>query len=90
LEEATYSQLPPTIRNHVTPSGIAISSLDKAEALKYSFYSLMPDADLTNIPSASYPTAMPSPQLIFEENSSVILKSHSFRAAGSDNIPFFV
>jgi hypothetical protein len=51
----------------------------------------MPDADLSNIPNASYPPEMSSSMSISEEEiSSVIKKLHPFKAAGSDVIPFFV
>ncbi len=50
----------------------------------------MPDADLSDIPNASYPAELPSPMSISEEEiSSVCKKSHPFKAAGSDGIPFF-
>jgi hypothetical protein len=48
------------------------------------------DADLSDIPNASYPSEMPSPMSISEEEiSSVIKKLHNFKAA-SDGIRFFV
>jgi hypothetical protein len=51
----------------------------------------MPNADLTDITNASYPAEMPSQMSISEnEIASVIKKSHPFKAAGSDGIPFFV
>ncbi len=50
----------------------------------------MPDADLSDIPNASNPPEMSSPMSITEEISSVIKKSHPFKAAGSDGIPFFL
>jgi hypothetical protein len=64
---------------------------ENAEALKAQFFLLMPDADFSDIPNASYPAEMPSPMSISEEEiASVINKSHPFKAAGSDGIPFFV
>jgi hypothetical protein len=49
----------------------------------------MLDADLSDIPNASDPSEVPSPKFISkEEISSVIKKSHPFKAAGSDDIPF--
>jgi hypothetical protein len=51
----------------------------------------MPNADLTDIPNASYPAEMPSPLSISEDEiTSVIKKSHPFKAAGSDGFPYFV
>jgi hypothetical protein len=51
----------------------------------------MPNADLTDIPNASYPAEMPSPMSISEDEiASSIKKSHPFKAAGSDGIPSFV
>jgi hypothetical protein len=51
----------------------------------------MPNADLTDIPNASYPAEMPYPMSISEDEiSSVIKQWHLFKAAGSDSIPFFV
>jgi hypothetical protein len=51
----------------------------------------MPNADLSDIPTATYPPEIPSPMSISDEEvSSVIKKLHPFRAAGSDGIPFFV
>jgi hypothetical protein len=46
-------------------------------------------ADLTDIPIASYPAAMPSHIVISEEeNSSINKKLRPFGAAGSNSIPF--
>jgi DMSO/TMAO reductase YedYZ molybdopterin-dependent catalytic subunit len=88
------SHLPPTpplIPTLITPSGNATTSFDKAETLKARFFPPMPDADLSDIPNASYPPEMSFPMSISEEEiSSVIKKSHPFKAAGSDGIPFFV
>jgi hypothetical protein len=82
---------PPSIPNLVTPTGIATTPTEKAEALKARFFPPMPDANLSDIPNALYPPEMPSPMSISEEKfSSVIKKSHPFKAAGSDGIPFFV
>jgi hypothetical protein len=90
----TKSHLPPTppsIPTLVTPSGNATTSFDKAEALKARFFPPMPDADLSDITTASYPPEKHSPMLISEEEiSAVIKKSHPFKAAGSNGIPFFV
>ncbi len=90
----TRSHLPPTpssIPNLVTPSGTATTPVEKAEALKTRFFPPMPDADLSDIPTACYPPEFPSPMSISEEEiSSVIKKSHPFKAAGSDGILVFV
>ncbi len=51
----------------------------------------MLDADLNDIPNASYTTEMPSPLSISEEeNLRVIKNMHTFKAAGSDDFPFYV
>jgi hypothetical protein len=51
----------------------------------------MPDADLSDIHSAFYPLEVSLPMSISEEEiSSVIEKSHPFKAAGSNSIHFFV
>jgi hypothetical protein len=82
---------PPSIPNLVTPYGNATTPSEKAEALKAHFVPLMPDADLSDIPNASYPAEMPSPMSISkEEISSFIKKLHPFKVAGSDGIRFFV
>ncbi len=90
----TRSHLPPTpssIPNLVTPSGNATTPSEKAKALKARFFPPMPYADLSDIPNASYPAERPSPMSISkEEISSVIKKSHPFKAAGSNGITFFV
>jgi hypothetical protein len=90
----TRSHLPPTppsIPDPVTPSGNALTPSEKAIALKARFFPPMPDADLSDIPNASYPPEMSSPMSIFrEEISSVIKKSHPFKVARSDGIAFFV
>ncbi len=71
--------------------GTATTPSEKAEALKSRLFPPMPSADLTNIPHASYPAEIPSPLSISEDEiSSVIKKSHPFKAAHSDGIPFFV
>ncbi len=63
---------------------------DKAEALKARLFPPMPDADLSDIPNASYPAEMPSTMSILKEDiPSVMKKLHPFKAAGSDGIPFF-
>jgi hypothetical protein len=75
---------PPSIPNLVTSSGIATNPSEKVEALKARFFPPMPDADLSDISNASYPTEKPSRMSISEEEiSSVIKKSHPFKAAGS-------
>jgi hypothetical protein len=88
------SQVPPTlpsIPNLVTQSGTAMTPSEKADALKTRFFPPMPDADLSDIPNASYPPEIPTAMLISEEEiSSVIKKSHPFKVAGSDSITFFV
>ncbi len=90
----TRSHLPLTPLSNltlVTPSRNATTPFDKAEALKARFFPPMPDADLSDIPDASYLPEKHSPMSISEEEiSSVIKKSHPFKAAGSDGIPFFV
>ncbi len=64
---------------------------DKEEALRAQFFPPMPDADLSDITNASFPAEMPSLMSISEaETSSFIIKSHPFKEAGSDGIPFFV
>ncbi len=78
----TRSHLPPTppsIPNLITPAGTATTPIEKAEALKTQFIPSMPDADLSDIPNASYLPEIPSPLLVSEEEiSSVITKSHPF------------
>jgi hypothetical protein len=90
----TRSHLPLTPLSNltlVTPSRNATTPFDKAEALKARFFPPMPDADLSDIPDASYLPEKHSPMSISEEEiSSVIKMSHPFKAAGSDGIPFFV
>jgi hypothetical protein len=82
---------PPSIPNLVTLSGTATTPIEKAEAMKRQNFPPMPDDDLSDIPHASYPPDIPSPMLISEEEiSSVIIKLHPFKAAGSDGIPFIV
>ncbi len=90
-EGSHLSPTPPTFPNLVIPSGIATTPLEKAEALKSQFFSPMPNADLTNIPNASYPAEMLSPMSVSEDEIlSVIKKLHLFQAAGSNGIPFFI
>jgi hypothetical protein len=51
----------------------------------------MLNADLRNISNAAYPAVMPSPTMVFHvEMASFITKLHTFRAAGSNDIPFYV
>jgi hypothetical protein len=90
-EQSHLLPTPPTIPNLVIPSGIVTTPLEKAEALKSRIFPPMPNADLTDIPNASYPAEMPSPMSVFEkEISSVIKMLHPFKAAGSHGIPSFV
>jgi hypothetical protein len=89
-ERSHLPPTPPTIPNIVIPSGIATTPPNKAEALRSKFLPPMPNANLTDIPTASYPAEMPSPMSISEDEiASVIKKSHPFKAAGSEGIPFF-
>ncbi len=77
--------------NQTKPSEYATTPSEKAEALNTRYFPPMPDADVSDIPDASYPAELPSSMSISEEEiSSVIKKSHPFKAAGSDGIPFFV
>ncbi len=64
---------------------------EKAEALKSQFSPPMPYADLTDIPNASCPAEITSSMSFSEDEiTSIIIKLHPFKAAGSDGIPFFV
>jgi hypothetical protein len=50
----------------------------------------MPDADLSNISIAVYPTEHVSITLIYEEEISLVIKKvHPFQAAGSNGICYF-
>jgi hypothetical protein len=92
--EAPHGLRPHRCKNqsiNQTSSGTATTLIEMAEALKARFYPPMPDADLSDIPNASYLPEIPSPMPISEEEiSSVIKILHCFKAAGSDGIPFFL
>jgi hypothetical protein len=75
----------------VTLSGTATTPIEKADVLKARLIPPMPDAGHFDIPNASYPPEVPSPMSIAkEEISSVIKNLYSFKAAGSDGMPFLV
>ncbi len=68
-----------------------MTSFGMAEAQKTRFFLPEPDADLSDIPSTSYPPKKPSLMSISEEEIfSVIKKSYPLKAAGNDGIPLFV
>jgi hypothetical protein len=68
-----------SIPNIVDPHEIATSPIEKAEALKVQSFPPVPDANLSDIPKASYPPEMSSSILISEEESfSILKKFHSF------------
>ncbi len=82
---------PPSIPTLITPSGNATTPFDKAEALKAQYFPPMPEADLSDIHTASYPNEKHSPMSDTEEEICAVIKtSHPFEAAGSVGIPFFV
>ncbi len=61
-ERRHFPLIVPTISNFVVQSGIAMTPSDKAEVIKTRFFPPMPNGDLSDIPNASYPAAMPFPK----------------------------